>query len=127
MQWQRYWTNNSAERDIGQTTALSVHRPNSSLALTLRCECKVNKIWPLWPIPALKKTFVDRSAVLTATRVLFSQIRNGFLDKLVVYIYTNSNVIVNDDQQVATILAYLFIPNQFYIFRAMSSPIIRST
>jgi hypothetical protein len=34
---------------------------------------------------------------------------------------------VNDDQQDATILAYLFIPNQLYMFRAMSSPIIRST
>ena len=36
-------------------------------------------------------------------------------------------VIVNDDQEDATILAYLFIPNQLYMFRAMSSPIIRST
>jgi len=36
-------------------------------------------------------------------------------------------VIVNDDQQDATILAYLFISNQLYMFRAMSSPIIRCT
>ena len=36
-------------------------------------------------------------------------------------------VIVNDDQQDATILVYLFIPSQLYMFRAMSSPIIRST
>ena len=36
-------------------------------------------------------------------------------------------VIVNDDQQDATILAYLFVPNQLYMFRTMSSPIIRST
>ena len=36
-------------------------------------------------------------------------------------------LIVNDDQQVATTLVYLFIPNQLYMFRAMSSPIIRST
>ena len=35
-------------------------------------------------------------------------------------------IIVNDDQQDATILAYLFIPNQLYLFRGMSSPIIRS-
>jgi len=34
---------------------------------------------------------------------------------------------VNGDQQDATILAYLFITNQLYMFRAMSSPIIRST
>ena len=34
---------------------------------------------------------------------------------------------VNSDQQDATILAYLFIPNQLYMFRAMSSHIIRST
>ena len=34
---------------------------------------------------------------------------------------------VNDDQQAATILAFLFIPNQIYVFRAMSSPIIRNT
>ena len=38
-----------------------------------------------------------------------------------------ASIIVNDDQQDATILAYLFIPNQLYVFRAMSSPIIRST
>jgi hypothetical protein len=37
------------------------------------------------------------------------------------------SVIVNDDQQDAAILAYVFIPNQLYRFRAMSSPIIRST
>ena len=37
------------------------------------------------------------------------------------------SIIVNDDQQDATILAYLFIPNQLYMFRAMSSPIFRST
>ena len=36
-------------------------------------------------------------------------------------------IIANDDQQDTNILAYLFIPNQLYMFRAMSSPIIRST
>ena len=36
-------------------------------------------------------------------------------------------VIVNDDQAEATILAYLFIPNQLYMFRVMSLPIVRST
>jgi len=36
------------------------------------------------------------------------------------------SIIVNDDQQDATVLADLFIPNQLYMFRAMSSPIIRS-
>ena len=35
------------------------------------------------------------------------------------------SITVNDDQQDATILAYLFIPNQLYVFRATSSPIIR--
>ena len=35
------------------------------------------------------------------------------------------STIANDDQQNATILVYLFIPNQLYVFRAMSSPIIR--
>ena len=39
----------------------------------------------------------------------------------------SSVIILNDDQQDATILVYLFIPNQLYMFRAMSSPIIRST
>jgi len=38
-----------------------------------------------------------------------------------------ANIIVNDDQQDATILAYLFIPNKLYMFGAMSSPIIMST
>ena len=40
---------------------------------------------------------------------------------------TPALIIVNDDQQYATILVYLFIPNQLYVFRVMSSPIIRST
>ena len=35
--------------------------------------------------------------------------------------------IANDDQQDATILVYLFISNQLYMFRAMSLPVIRST
>jgi len=34
---------------------------------------------------------------------------------------------VNSDQQDATILAYLFIPNQLYMFRAMSSHTVTST
>jgi hypothetical protein len=34
---------------------------------------------------------------------------------------------IADDQQDGTILAYLFIPNQLYMFRAMYSPVIRST
>jgi len=38
-----------------------------------------------------------------------------------------SEMVVNVDQQDTTVLAYLFIPNQLYMFRAMSSPIIRST
>ena len=49
---------------------------------------------------------------------------------LIINLITNVNcqqVIVNDDQHNATILAYLFIPNQLYMFRAMSSPVIRST
>ena len=37
------------------------------------------------------------------------------------------NIIVNDDQEDAIILVYLFIPNQLYIFWAKSSPIIRNT
>jgi hypothetical protein len=37
------------------------------------------------------------------------------------------SIIVNDDQLDATILAYLFIPNQLYMFGAMSSSIIRNT
>ena len=37
------------------------------------------------------------------------------------------SIIVNDDQQDVIILVYLFIPNQLYMFRAMSSPIIKST
>jgi len=37
------------------------------------------------------------------------------------------SIIVIDDQQYASVLVYLFIPNQLYTFRAMFSPIIRST
>jgi len=40
---------------------------------------------------------------------------------------TRSCIVVNDNQQDATILAYLFIPNQLCMFWAMSLPIIRST
>jgi len=36
-------------------------------------------------------------------------------------------LILNNAQQDPNILAYLFIPNQLYIFRVMSSSIIRST
>ena len=46
--------------------------------------------------------------------------------RLVSWMRWNS-VIVNDDQQDATILVYLFIPSQLYMFRAMFLPIIRST
>ena len=38
-----------------------------------------------------------------------------------------ASIIVNDDQKDATILVYLLIPNQLYMFRAMSWPIVRST
>jgi len=37
------------------------------------------------------------------------------------------SIIPNDDQKDPTILAYLFIPNQLYMFRAMCSPIITRT
>jgi len=37
------------------------------------------------------------------------------------------SIIVIDDKKYATILVYLFIPNQLYMFRAIFSPIIRST
>jgi len=37
------------------------------------------------------------------------------------------SIIVTDDQKDATILVYLFNPNQLYVFQAMYSPIIRST
>jgi len=36
------------------------------------------------------------------------------------------SIVVNGDQQDATILD-IFIPNQLYMYRAMSSPIITST
>ena len=38
-----------------------------------------------------------------------------------------ASITVNDDQQDATILASLFIPNQLQMFQAMFSPIIRGT
>ena len=49
-----------------------------------------------------------------------------FLNSTFVYLCIAS-IIVNDDQKDANILDYLFIPNQLYMFRAMPSPIIRST
>jgi len=47
--------------------------------------------------------------------------------KLYSYKTSCNIVVINDDQQDATVLAYLFIPNQLYMFRAMSSPIVGST
>jgi len=35
--------------------------------------------------------------------------------------------VVTDDQQAATIMVYLFIPNQLYMVQVMFSPTIRST
>jgi len=40
---------------------------------------------------------------------------------------THVGITANDDQQDATILVYLFIPNQLYMFWAMSLPLIGST
>ena len=60
----------------------------------------------------------------------FNSIRTctvNILTSTTTIIYYLFNIIANDYQQDATILAYLFIPNQLYIFRAMSSPIITST
>jgi hypothetical protein len=37
------------------------------------------------------------------------------------------SIIVIDEQRGKTVLVYLFVPNQLYMFRAMSSPIIRNT
>jgi len=48
-----------------------------------------------------------------------------FEQKQMIFCY--NCIIVNDNQKDATILVYLFIPNQLYMFRAMSSPIIRSS
>ena len=48
--------------------------------------------------------------------------------KMLTFVYLSIvSIIINDDQQYATILVYLFIPSQLYVFRATSSPIIRST
>ena len=52
---------------------------------------------------------------------------NAHRDNLTFVYPCIASIIVNDDQQDATILAYLFIPNQLCTFLAMSSPIIRST
>ena len=54
-------------------------------------------------------------------------VNEEFSEKVSVYIYITYSTIVINDQQDATISDYLFIPNQLYMFRAMFSPIIRST
>jgi hypothetical protein len=48
---------------------------------------KIKDFGPIWPIPAQKKT--SRIQLSNACAVLFSKIREGFLDTLVAYIYTN--------------------------------------
>ena len=58
-------------------------------------------------------------------------LRAGLFKKKVLnltFVYPGiASIIINDDQQYVTILAYLFIHNQLYMFRAMFSPIIRIT
>ena len=54
----------------------------------------------------------------------FHTIQNHKLD---VRASVHRSIIVNYDQQDATILIQLFIPNQLYMFRAMFSPTVRST
>ena len=73
----------------------------------------------LFPVGFLGWSFVHlcRHPLHTAWLILFL----AFVYPCIV------STIVNDYQQDATILVYLFILKQLYMFRAMSSPIIRST
>jgi hypothetical protein len=71
----------------------------------------------VWMIP------VDNSGEKTKTKI------GGWVNLLLCLTFLRPciiNIIANDDQQDATVLVHLFIPNQRYRFRAMSSPIIRS-
>ena len=64
--------------------------------------------------PAQVQTFITNSCFICP--------KNG--DNIKISIL---DTILNDDQQHATIFAYLFVPNQLYVFRALSSSIIGST
>ena len=72
-------------------------------------------------VPTLARS-TDRDKLLYVTHTKIDRFRDlTFVCPCIV------SIIVNDDHQDTTILAYLFIPNQLYMFRAMYSPIIRST
>ena len=75
-------------------------------------------------IPAIFKINLQRTAPLLHTTSVTTTCTIADLTLVCPCIVS---IIVNDDQQDATILDYFFIPNQFYMFRAMSSSVIRST
>jgi len=66
-----------------------------------------------------------------ARTYVYLQLRDDTSEKLRLILLPSKHVvsiiIVNDDEQDATILIQLFIPNQLYMFRAMFSPTVRST
>ena len=65
--------------------------------------------------------------VRTIIRYLYCEILKKTSVQLTFMCQGIANIVVNDDQLDATILAYLFLHNLLYMFRAMFSPIIRST
>ena len=100
-------------RSRGSPISTPVHRlfPNKMLSL-------------MWPTSC----FMTYLVIFMLTLRLCIQFRNySLLPNFMFVCPCIVSIIVNDDQQDATILVYLFIPNQLYMFRAMSLPIIRRT
>ena len=80
--------------------------------------------WGIYVIIVSLKMLFSNIADIKHPRCLWTFTRRGLENKRK---EDTSFIIVKNDQQDATILAYLFIPNQLYMFRAMFSPITRST
>ena len=73
-------------------------------------------------------TWISWPTIFNICNIILVSVYNDPITLILTYVCPCIvSIIVNDDQQDATILAYLFIPNQLYMFRVMSSPIVRST
>ena len=82
--------------------------------------------WDLFPRPQYSHSCSRNSLVLQISKSSHMDHNRASHWDMTFVCPCIASVNVNDDQQDATILVYLLIPNQLYVFRAISSPIIRS-
>ena len=95
---------------------------------------------PLWSLTEIRyiakhvdgQTDQQTDTVFQNSVALYTSCKEYIYKNVVdIHVSGHRSIFVNDDQQDATIQAYLFIylfiPSQLNMFQAMSSPIIRST